>query len=396
MQLRDAIRVETGPDAKEVDILQWMNRGALELMGQAGLGYSFDPLVEVGSNDLAKAIKALFPALSRLGILRQITPWLVKFGSAGFRRRVVEIFPNESVRQVVSIVDTMDETSHEIVEARKALLEQGEDALASQVGSGKDVMTCLLKANMEASEGNRLTDEEVIAQICTFVLAATDSTASITTQILQYLAERPQVQAKLRREILEARQGEEIPFEELMKLPLLDGVVKETLRLNPVATVISRQARKDSVVPLSSPIRGVDGQLMKEVIIPKGTLIFLGVRASNCNPALWGADAMDWKPERWMKGLSQAVSNAKIPGVFGSILTFGGGSRTCIGFKFAEMEIKTVLSVLLQSFTISSTEKKIVWNLATVRYPTVGEQGTKPELPLIMHPSPPDRDRAFH
>ena len=51
--------MQVGSKPGEVDVLQWMNRGALELMGQAGLGYSFDPLVSAGSNDLAKAIKAL-------------------------------------------------------------------------------------------------------------------------------------------------------------------------------------------------------------------------------------------------------------------------------------------------------------------------------------------------
>ncbi|KZT70661.1 cytochrome P450 [Daedalea quercina L-15889] len=385
-RLRDAMTMQVGSNAREVDILQWMNRGALELMGQAGLGYSFDPLLSAGSNDLAKAIKALFPAVSELGVLRQLTPWLVKLGPACFRRRVVEVLPSKNVKQVVEIVDTMEKTSQEIVETRKALLEKGDQALAGLDGAGKDVMTCLLRTNTEAAEGDRLRDEEVIAQIGTFVLPATDSTASITTQILHYLAERPEVQAAIRREIVEARNGGDIPFEELMKLPLLDGVVKETLRLNPVATVVSRQALKDIVAPLSSPLRGVDGRLMKEVVIPKGTLIFLGVRASNCNPALWGEDAMEWKPERWMVPLPSAVTDARIPGVYGSLLTFGGGARTCIGYKFAEMEIKTILSTLLESFQLTPTGKDIVWNLATVRFPTVGREGTKPELPLILTP----------
>ena len=79
------------------------------------------------------------------------------------------------------------------------------------------------------------------------------------------------------------------------------------------------RALKDIVAPLSSPLRGVDGQLMKEVVIPKGTLIFLGVRASNCNTALWGEDAMEWKPERWAEPLPSSVTDARIPGVFGSL-----------------------------------------------------------------------------
>ena len=53
-------------------------------------------------------------------------------------------------------------------------------------------------------------------------------------------------------------------------------------------------------MPLSRPIRGVDGQLIAEVPVPKGTTILVGVRASNRNPELWGPDAKEWKPERWL------------------------------------------------------------------------------------------------
>ena len=45
-----------------------------------------------------------------------------------------------------------------------------------------------------------------------------------------------------------------------------------------------------------------------------------------------------------------------------------------------------MLSVLLESFQLTPTGKEIVWNLATVRFPTVGKDGTKPELPLILTP----------
>ena len=45
-------------EPKDVNILEWMGRTALELIGQGGLGYSFDPLVETGSNPFGDALKA--------------------------------------------------------------------------------------------------------------------------------------------------------------------------------------------------------------------------------------------------------------------------------------------------------------------------------------------------
>lgn len=62
-QLRDAIAVQLQDGAKEVDALQWTNRGALEVMGQAGLGYSFDSLQENSSNEFARALKGLLCVL---------------------------------------------------------------------------------------------------------------------------------------------------------------------------------------------------------------------------------------------------------------------------------------------------------------------------------------------
>ncbi|KAH9933818.1 uncharacterized protein B0H18DRAFT_870184, partial [Fomitopsis serialis] len=63
-------------------------------------------------------------------------------------------------------------------------------------------------------------------------------------------------------------------------------------------------------------------------------------------------------------------------------LTFSGGKRSCIGFKFAEMEIKVVLAVLISAFTFESTGKPILWTTADNMFPTVGKDGIRPELPL--------------
>jgi len=63
-------------------------------------------------------------------------------------------------------------------------------------------------------------------------------------------------------------------------------------------------------------------------------------------------------------------------------MTFSGGKRACIGFKFAEMEMKVVLCVLLAALTFDITDKPIAWNVAVVWYPTVGKDSERPQLPL--------------
>lgn len=62
--------------------------------------------------------------------------------------------------------------------------------------------------------------------------------------------------------------------------------------------------------------------MMHEIFVPKDTSVFVGINASNTNTALWGTDAYEWKPERWLKPLPDAVLDAKIPGVYANLYVF--------------------------------------------------------------------------
>jgi cytochrome P450 len=63
------------------------------------------------------------------------------------------------------------------------------------------------------------------------MVAATDTLTTVMCHLLQLLAEHPDIQEQLRTELTLARDGDDIPNERLMKLPVLDAVCKETLRL---------------------------------------------------------------------------------------------------------------------------------------------------------------------
>lgn len=87
------------------------------------------------------------------------------------------------------------------------------------------------------------------------------------------------------------------------------------------------------MLPLSEPVRGKDGRLMHELLVPKDTSVFVGINASNTNPALWGEDAYKWKPERWLHALPDAVLDAKIPGVYANLYVFDA-HRLCGRVQF--------------------------------------------------------------
>ncbi|KZT04037.1 cytochrome P450 [Laetiporus sulphureus 93-53] len=381
-KLRDAIAVRVKEGVQEIDILDWMGRTALELVGQAGLGYSFDPLTSDASDDFGKAIKSIVPTLFPLRIVRPLLPLAMKFGPPSFRRRLVQMSPNPHIRRAGEISDAIAEHSHRIYEEKKAALERGDEDVTHQIGEGKDIMSKLMQANMAASEEDRLPEDELLGQMSTFIFAGMDTTSNALARTLDLLAKHPEVQEKLRAEIQEARRNnEEIPYDQLVELPYLDAVCRETLRVCAPVPFLVRNTGKDMVMPLSTPIRGNDGTMMNEIPVPKGTGILIGILACNRNAEIWGPDAAEWKPERWLKPLPEAVTNAHVPGVYSHLMTFLGGGRACIGFKFSQLEMKVVLAVLLSSFTFESAGKEIFWNVAGIQYPTIG-LNPKPEMPM--------------
>ncbi|RPD54893.1 cytochrome P450 [Lentinus tigrinus ALCF2SS1-7] len=368
-------RVHDKPGAVELDMLSWMGRTALELIGQAGLGYSFDPLVADTPDDFGDAIKAFQPTMTGIQLLRRLLPYVPDFGTPALRRKLLELVPNPAVQKMKDIVDTMWRRSEEIYESKKRALEQGDSkAVAQQIGEGKDIMSILLQANMNAAEQDRLPEEELLGQMSTFIFAAMDTTSNALSMTLFLLAQHPEVQEKLRQEILEASNGEDLGYDTLVSLPYLDAVCRETLRLT----------REDAVLPLSQPMRGLDGKMMHEILVPKDTVVVVGLLSSNQNKQVWGEDALEWKPERWLSPLPESVTEAKIPGVYSNLMTFLGGGRACIGFKFSQLEMKVVLCLLLSKFTFELSSKPIFWNLSGVRYPSVGDGSNNAKASLPM------------
>ena len=106
-----------------------------------------------------------------------------------------------------------------------------------------------VRANVDASADEMLSEEEIVGQVScvlvvlvllpgahafrrTLVFAATDTTSSALSRILHLLAEHPDVQEKLRAEIVEARRERgDLDFDDLFQLPYLEAVCRETLRL---------------------------------------------------------------------------------------------------------------------------------------------------------------------
>ncbi|KAK7466380.1 hypothetical protein VKT23_005103 [Stygiomarasmius scandens] len=368
-------------------MLAWMSRTALELIGQSGLGYSFDPMTnDATEHAYSKTLKNLVPTIGRLPVLRvYLVRWGTKIGTPRFRRFIMDNIPMQSLKEVKNMVDYMWSLSEEIYEGKKQALAAGDEVVIKQIGRGKDIMSILMKGNMSASE-DKLDEKEVIAQISTLTFAAMDTTSNALSRILDLLSTHPDVQGKLRKELLEARRtDEELSYDALVELPFLDAICRETLRLFPPILTMGRITTRDTVIPLSKPITGLDGSKVTELALSKDTTVILSFINSNRNPELWGPDALEWKPERWLSPLPQAVIDAHLPGVYSHLMTFSGGIRSCIGFKFSQLEMKAVLSTLVSTFNFAPTkDKKMLWSAPGISSPFVDGDMAHSRLPLIF------------
>ncbi|EIN05390.1 cytochrome P450 [Punctularia strigosozonata HHB-11173 SS5] len=375
-QLRDVFARKIQSGEEEIDILKWMSRAALEFVGVGGIGYSFQALDENVDNVYANAAKKLPSALFTLIPFRPLWTLADETLPLGLRRFLVKHLPFKRVKEIRTIVDVMHNQSLEVYEKKKAAIVAGDGSINSQVGDGKDIMSVLLCANMEASEKDRLSEEELVAQMNTLLFAAQHTTSSALSRILYMLSNDQARQGRLRKEVTEAREEHgNLDYDKLMGLPFLDAICRETLRL----------ARKDISIPLSWPVTLTNGQTITELPVRNNQTVLVSIAGTNRSPLIWGKDAAEWRPERWLEPLPESVAAAKVPGVYSNLLTFIGGGRACIGFKFSELEMKVVLSVLVENFVFQPSKHEIVWRLSAVQIPSVkGRENEPAHLPMKL------------
>ncbi|EIN13034.1 cytochrome P450 [Punctularia strigosozonata HHB-11173 SS5] len=360
----------------EVDMLLPLSRAALEYIGRAGIGYKFNSLEEPASNPYAAAIKNILPAVS------PFIPWLAFFPT--FRRLtppalqnfLANMLPMKSLHRLRRITRMMEVTSKEIYSQKRKCLAPDESAHA-------DILSTILEHNAKLDTDERMPEDAVVAQINTFLFAATDTTSNASARLLHVLALHPSTQSELRQEVSNLLKRGEISYDDIMSLPLLDAVVKETLRLYPPVFFFQRTAQQDTILPLLFPVRGTDGSAIEEVPVRRNQNIILAIAAVNKDKRIWGPDADEWKPDRFLRPLPDTVANAKIPGVYANLMTFMGGPRSCIGFKFAELEMKITAAYLLESFVFMPAKEDVIWKLGSVQTPHSSFDGTGgPRLPM--------------
>lgn len=192
--------------------------------------------------------------------------------------------------------------------------------------ASQDVLATLIAARDE--DGQALSDDELIGQTYTLFAAGHETSSNSLAWTLFLLDQHPAVLADLHDELAGALGGDAPSLEQLGRLPLLDRVVKESLRLMPPASLLVRQ----STAPFE----------LGGFALPAGTTIFLSPFITHRMPEHWDAPQA-FRPERWER---------TDPSIY-AYLPFGAGPRMCIGTTFALMEIKLALAMIVQRFRLA-------------------------------------------
>ncbi|EJU05909.1 cytochrome P450 [Dacryopinax primogenitus] len=361
-----------------VDVNNWLSRATLDVIGLAGFGYAFQSLLD-DSNELALAVAQLFHVrrVSVFAILRNFFPAL-------------RYLPVQSNRIQANAHRVMTRIGMELVKRKKEAVRQTldgkreeKDVVRTQV-VGKDLLSALVRANManDVTSAQKLNDEEVLAQISTFLVAGHETTSSAVTWALFTLSTDQDVQNKLRAELL-SYPSPQSDMDELSAIPYLDAFVREVMRFHaPVASTM-RMASAADEIPVSRPYVDTNGKERTTISVKKGDGIFIPIRVVNRSTSLWGPDAGEFRPERWLREVPDAANH--IPGVWAHVLSFLGGPRACIGYRFSIIEIKVFLYVLIRQFTFQLADPGMEFEAKSniVTRPVVkGGPRDAPTLPL--------------
>ncbi|KAJ7113163.1 cytochrome P450 [Mycena epipterygia] len=237
-----------------------------------------------------------------------------------------------------------------------------------------DVYSLLLNQDKSEKTGKGLSSEEVAAQTGIILLAGQDTTSNTLAFALLELAKHPEFQDKLRAEI-HSTLGTGHTNVAYDSMPLLNAFIKETLRLYPALAIMDRIAVRDMIIPLAESITTSTGERISEMLVRKGQLVTLALAAYQRLESRWGEDAHKFKPSRWTQGTSY---QGEAVGPYANLLSFIGGPRTCLGWRFAILEMQVIICELVGKFSFALSENDPVRpRLANTLLPTVrsGEKG---------------------
>ncbi|KEF52174.1 uncharacterized protein A1O9_11801 [Exophiala aquamarina CBS 119918] len=302
-----------------IEVGEWGSRATLDIIGIAGLGQDFEAL-KSPDNELNRVYRTVFQPDRTAQILG-----LLSFFLPHFIVRNLPVSRNNNVRAASRVAR---DTCRRLVEEKKK-------RLANKEPMHPDIISVAL-------ESGGFSDNDLVDNMMTFLAAGHETTASAFMWATYLLCKHQDVQKRLREEIhthIPSLSSDGVNHEVLDNMPYLHAFCQEVLRVYAPVPLTLRDAACDTTIL---------GQF-----VPKGTKVILAPWAINLNTELWGEDAAEFKPDRWMApgqaNAGGAVSNY-------AFLTFLHGPRSCIGMKFAQAEFAALIAAFVGTWAIEMVD----------------------------------------
>ncbi|MGW0867250.1 cytochrome P450 [Streptomyces sp. NPDC002611] len=227
----------------------------------------------------------------------------------------------------------------------RATINTAVDELQASGHDTGDMLSMLLRA-IDEETGEPLTGHQICSEILTLAVAGTETTASVLSWALYELARHPDVEARVLAELDEVLGERPVAFDDVLRLPYLNRVITETLRLHHPGWLVTRRTTEET--------------RLGEWTLPAGTELAYCQHALHRDPERF-PDPNTFAPDRWTDPAQEPP-----PGAF---LPFGDGKHKCMGDRLALTEMVTALATMLRSVRLELAEGQVIHQVArlTVR-----------------------------
>jgi cytochrome P450 len=208
--------------------------------------------------------------------------------------------------------------------------------------SPPDLLSMLLFTR-DADTGEQMSDQQIQDELVTLFIAGHETTAVLLAWVWVLLTKHPEVVVQLHEELDGVLNGRAPTLADLPQLPIVEGIVKETLRLYPPAWLLFRELAEPLVVEAG--------------IMAAGSMVFLFPYTVQRDGRYFD-NPTAFQPERWSDGFERGLPK-------GTFFPFGMGPRICIGNGFASMEAQLLLATIAQRCHLQALDEPQIVSGAT-------------------------------
>lgn len=322
-----------------IDIQDLFMKSALDSIFKVAFGVELDSMC--GTNEEGRTFSQAFDDASALSLYRYVDIfWPLK--------KFLNIGSEAKLKKNIKIIDDF---VYKLISNKVELMNSSGSNYSEMQMKKDDILSRFLE--------HCNTDSKYLRDIIlSFVIAGKDTTAATLSWFIYMLCKHQNVQEKVAEEVRKATNmngGENylkfaasLREESLEKMHYLHATLTETLRLYPAVPVDAKICFSDDILP--------DGYSVN-----KGDMVAYQPYAMGRMKFIWGDDAEDFRPERWLneEGIFQPESPFKFT-------AFQAGPRICLGKEFAYRQMKIFSAVLLRSFIFKLSDEKSTVNYRTM------------------------------